>query len=344
MNQRPLVMIVDDQITYIELLNAALEDEYEICFATDGEEAIKLALDVLPDLILLDVVMPGIDGYEVCRRLKQESMLADTPIIFTTGLDDQEAELRGLALGAIDYVTKPISPIIVRARVRNHLELKRMHDELAELAVTDALTGLGNRRRLEQTLKQDTARLARSGDCLSVIMLDIDFFKQFNDTYGHPAGDHCIMMVAACLNRAVRRAADLKARYGGEEFACVMPGMTHDEAMVVADNIRKQVLSLGIPHSRSTASPFVTVSVGVGTANCLPGMDPDLWIKVADQQLYLAKKSGRNSIVGRIFNADDALFSNSIEHVKTAPTTERISSGAFQPIEQIQRDPMQSLH
>jgi diguanylate cyclase (GGDEF)-like protein len=312
-NPRALILIVDDEVTNIEILNAALEDEYEICFATSGEEAIKTALAVLPDLILLDVLMPGIDGYEVCRRLKEDPLIADVPIIFTTGLDDQEAEIRGLSLGAIDYVTKPISPAIVRARVRNHIELKKMRDELAELAVTDVLTGLSNRRRLEKSLKVETARLSRKSEWLSVVMLDIDFFKQFNDTYGHPAGDRCIVMVAAALNRAVHRAADLTARYGGEEFACVLPGEELEGAMVVARNIIAQVQSLGIPHRGSAAAAWVTVSVGVASAICLPGMAPELWIKAADRQLYLAKASGRNNVVGTIFDTVTETIESRIE-------------------------------
>jgi diguanylate cyclase (GGDEF)-like protein len=255
----------------------------------------------MPDLILLDVLMPTMDGYEVCRQLKADPLLADVPVIFTTALGDQEAEVRGLELGAIDYVAKPISPLIVQARVRNHLEMKRMRDQLAELAVTDALTGLGNRRRLEKTLHQEVARLARSTAQLSVIILDIDFFKRFNDSYGHTAGDRCIAMVGATLNRAVRRAADLAVRYGGEEFACVLPEASLDEAMAVAHDILNRVRALDIPHDHSEVAPYVTVSIGVATATCTAGADPVAWIKVADAQLYLAKAAGRNSIVGRIF-------------------------------------------
>jgi diguanylate cyclase (GGDEF)-like protein len=303
MNHRALILVVDDEVTNIEILNAALDDEYEICFATRGEEAINVARLAAPDLILLDVLMPGIDGYEVCRRLKEDEMLADIPVIFTTGLGDQAAEVRGLSLGAIDYVTKPISPSIVRARVRNHLELKRMRDQLAELTITDALTGLGNRRALENRLKLETTRLARAADFLSIAMLDIDFFKQFNDTYGHPAGDRCIAMIAAALNRAVRRAAYLTARYGGEEFACVFPGVTHEDAMSVAHNIRDQVRRLGIPHARSTAGPCVTVSIGVATAVCMSGVPADQWVRTADSQLYLAKATGRDKVVGTIFTS-----------------------------------------
>lgn len=275
MTRRAVVLIVDDEVSNIEIMNAALEDAYEVCFATSGEQAIAVAREVLPDLILLDVMMPGTDGYEVCRTLKADHLLADVPIIFTTGLDDQDAEARGLSLGAIDYVTKPIQPVILRARVRNHMELKRLRDQLAELAVTDVLTGLSNRRRLEQTLDMEVDRLARTGDWLSVIMLDIDFFKLFNDTYGHPAGDRCIALVASALNRAVRRASDLTARYGGEEFACVLPGTDAQAAMMVAKEIHAQVQALGIPHAKSAVSSCVTVSLGVATARCLPGMTAD---------------------------------------------------------------------
>lgn len=290
------ILIVDDEITNIEIMNAALEDVYEICFATSGEQAIEIACAILPDLVLLDVMMPGIDGFEVCARLKQDPVLADIPIIFTTGLGDSEDEMRGLSLGAIDYVTKPVKPAILKARVGNHLELKRLRDRLAEMAVTDALTGLSNRRRMEERLASEIARLTRSGDWLSVIMLDIDFFKQFNDTYGHPAGDRCIAMVAAALNRAVKRTSDVSARYGGEEFACILPGCNSHDAETVAHEISAQIRLLNIPHAQSVVCDHVTVSIGVASARCVPGMMPELWVIHADQQLYRSKLDGRNRI------------------------------------------------
>ncbi|MCG2842112.1 diguanylate cyclase [Sandaracinobacter sp. RS1-74] len=304
MNPRPLILVVDDEPINAEIIGAALDEHYELCFAACGEEAVQVARGRLPDLILLDVLMPGMDGYEVCRRLKEDRLLADTPVIFTTSLDDQMAEERGLALGAIDYVTKPIQPVTLRARVRNHIELKQLRDHLAELAVTDALTGLSNRRRLEQALDSETARLARNGDWFSVIMVDIDFFKPFNDLYGHPAGDRCIAMVAAALNRAVRRASDLVARYGGEEFACLLPGTTPDAAVTVGREIQAQVRQLEIPHARSAAGPWVTLSLGVASARCLPGMAADLWVRNADRLLYLAKARGRNRIMADSFGVE----------------------------------------
>jgi len=311
MPNRATVLIVDDEVSNIEIMNAVLEDHYEICFATSGEQALEVARTVLPDLILLDVMMPGVDGYEVCTRLKNDRLLADVPVIFTTGLDDQEAEVRGLSLGAIDYVTKPINPIILRARVSNHVELKRLRDQLAQMAVTDALTGLSNRRQLEVILKAEIARLAPTGAWLSVIMLDIDFFKLFNDTYGHPEGDRCIAMVAAALTRAVHKVSGMTARYGGEEFACVLPGADRETALTTAREIQLQIQSLNIPHLGSQISTNVTVSIGIASAQTQPGMDGSLWLEHADHQLYSIKKSGRNQIAIMEFSAAESLTTKS---------------------------------
>ncbi|BBD99924.1 diguanylate cyclase response regulator [Sphingobium amiense] len=299
------ILIVDDDIANIEIMNAVLEEDYEVCFATSGWQALDVARTAQPDLILLDVLMPGIDGFEVCRQLKADPLLADMPVIFTTGLGDTEDEMRGLALGAIDYVTKPVQPAILRARVSNHVELKRLRDRLATMAVTDALTGLSNRRHLERSLESETARLGRIGDWLSVIMLDIDFFKQFNDTYGHPAGDRCIMMVAAALGRAVKRATDLPARYGGEEFACILPGTDAAGAELVAQEIRLQIQSLNIPHEGSQVSPYITVSIGIASARCRPDLPGERWIAEADRQLYRSKQRGRDRISGGEFAVEE---------------------------------------
>ncbi|MPT46981.1 MAG: diguanylate cyclase [Sphingobium sp.] len=297
---KAIILIVDDEISNIEIMNATLEDEYEICFSTSGEQALQTARTVMPDLILLDIIMPGMDGFETCQELKRDPLLADVPVIFTTGLHDVEDEARGLALGAIDYVTKPIQAATLRIRVNNHIELKRLRDQLAEIAITDALTGLSNRRHMEQKLMTEASRLARTESWLSVIMLDIDFFKSFNDAYGHPAGDRCIAMVASALNRAVKRSSDLCARYGGEEFACILPDTAPDAAHQIAEDIRNQVVSLNIPHSHSAVQSYVTVSIGVASGICLPGTSPDMWTNLADQQLYKSKVNGRNQINGTI--------------------------------------------
>ncbi len=296
MSERAVILIVDDEISNIEIMNAILEDNYDISFATSGEQALEVARSILPDLILLDVMMPGIDGYEVCTRLKSDHLLADVPVIFTTGLDDQDAEVRGLSVGAIDYVTKPINPVVLSARVSNHIELKRFRDQLAQMAVTDALTGLSNRRQLEETLKAETSRLAPTGDWFSFIMLDIDFFKLFNDTYGHPEGDRCITMVASALARAVHKMAGVTARYGGEEFACILPGADPKSALETAKDIQSHIQALNIPHSRSKVSATVTVSMGIASAKTQPDMSGNLWLQHADHQLYISKKNGRDQI------------------------------------------------
>lgn len=299
---RPTILIVDDEISNIEIMNAVLEDDYDVCFATSGEDALITIHQSPPDLILLDILLPGIDGFEVCRTIKQNPELSDIPVIFTTGLGDTQDEIRGLSIGAIDYVTKPIEPIILRARVSNHVELKRLRDRLADMAVKDALTGLHNRRSLERHMTTECARLRREEGWLSVIMIDIDFFKQYNDTYGHPEGDRCITMVASALTRAVKRASDVSARYGGEEFACVLPGADPMAAEAVAQEIRLQVQSLNIPHARSQISPFVTVSIGVASSRCSEDATPDLWILEADEQLYRSKSAGRDRISATHFN------------------------------------------
>ncbi|MFD1880890.1 diguanylate cyclase [Paracoccus pacificus] len=297
---RPVILIVDDEISNIEMIGAVLEDSYEVRFARSGEEALLQARATPPDLVLLDIVMPGMDGYELCRRLKQDEVLADVPVIFTTGLFKPEDEVRGFEAGAIDYVTKPIQPLVLQSRVRNHVELKRMRDQLADLAMTDALTGLGNRRLLEKLLPSEARRLARDGDWLSYLMLDIDFFKQFNDIYGHPKGDDCLRAVADQIRAAMRRSNDVGLRYGGEEFACILPKTDPPSALHVAESMRRQVEELAIPHSRSKISPFVTVSIGVASGRCIHGLSEELWITTADAMLYECKRTGRNQTAGHI--------------------------------------------
>ncbi|MFZ4699594.1 MAG: GGDEF domain-containing response regulator, partial [Candidatus Methylumidiphilus sp.] len=183
-NRAPTVLLVDDERSNIRILAEALDENFELVVATNGADALALALSIRPDVILLDVVMPGIDGYEVCAKLKESPETADIPVIFVTAMGDVAAETRGLELGAMDYISKPISPPLVRLRVRNHLEFKKARDALAKLSVTDGLTGLFNRRHFDIVLKGEFLRLSRSSGMLSLILLDVDFFKYFNDTYG----------------------------------------------------------------------------------------------------------------------------------------------------------------
>lgn len=298
MSGKPVILVVDDEIANIEFVSAALEDDYEISFALSGEQALDIARASGPDLVVLDVVMPGLDGYEVCRRLKRDAALSEVPVIFATSLGATEAEVRGLSAGAIDFVTKPFQPDALRRRVANHIATKHMHDRLAGLAMQDHLTGLGNRRLLEQRLRGEMRQSGRDGSEMALILMDIDHFKQFNDTYGHPAGDRCLQQVARVLDCHLRRGRDLGARYGGEEFACILPATGHAGGMAVAEAIRTGVLALAIPHAASPTGPVVTVSLGVVSGTFGPGQTADAWIAAADRMMYRSKNAGRNRVTG----------------------------------------------
>ena len=294
--RQPRILLVDDEPGSIELLAGIFGDEYEILFATEGEKAVGLALTEEPDVILLDVMMPGIDGYEVCRRLKAEERTADIPVIFITACGDLEAESRGLESGAMDYIHKPFTSSVVKVRTSNQIELKRAREALTRLSITDGLTQLANRRRFDEVIRREHARLARSDGQLSLLMLDLDHFKGYNDTYGHLQGDDCLRRVAAVIGGVIRRPADLAARYGGEEFVCILPETTHEGAVRIAEKIRRNVEELAIPHGNSGVTDHVTVSLGVITARCTAEMGVSAIIAQADEQLYAAKAGGRNRV------------------------------------------------
>lgn len=296
--ERPMakILIVDDLPANIRILHEGLREEGEILFATSGEDALEIVARECPDLVLLDILMPGMDGYEVCRQLKSQAVSSDIPVIFITSLQEEDDETRGLAVGAIDYIIKPFRMPIIRARVRNHLELKRRGDLLAGLSNRDGLTGIANRRSLDETLDRELNRAKRLKAWLSLVMVDIDHFKRFNDLYGHVAGDDCLRQVATALYRTLRRAGDFVGRYGGEEFACVLPQTSEDEAVLLAKNMCAAVAALAIPHAASPVSETVTISLGVATmAPQLDSSSVDLLL-AADQALYLAKKRGRNRV------------------------------------------------
>lgn len=289
------ILIVDDDPASIELIANLFHDQYEVLFALDGEQALEIAARVAPDLILLDVILPGMDGFSVCTQLKADPLTSAIPVLFITGRHDSDAETRGLELGAMDYITKPINPLVVSIRVRNQMELKQARDRLARLATTDGLTGIANRRRFDEVLEYEHARHRRSGNRLGLIMLDIDHFKAFNDTYGHVLGDDCLCDVAQVLARTLKRDTDLIARYGGEEFVCILADdPTASGALALAEELRENVAALAIPHAGSPTAKHVTISLGVITACCNRNTTPSLLIRQADEQLYRAKSLGRN--------------------------------------------------
>ncbi|TBV05835.1 diguanylate cyclase domain-containing protein [Stutzerimonas kirkiae] len=292
----PVVLIVDDQPINIAFTGSALEG---ICLpvgANDGEQALQLARQHQPDLILLDIRMRTMDGFETCRRLKSDPQTRSIPVIFLTALKDEENEEQGLRAGAIDYISKPFSTPLLRARVRNHLRLYRQQRQLERLAQLDGLTGIANRRTFDELLQSCWAQQAGKQP-LALLMIDIDAFKRYNDSLGHQSGDDAIRRIARCIEASLQRHEDLVARYGGEEFACILPNTDLNGADHLARTIQNAVAALRIEHPDSPTSPFLTLSIGGAAVIPDPQESPRLLLRKADANLYQAKQSGRSRTV-----------------------------------------------
>lgn len=319
---RSTVLVIDDNITNLKVASEHLRGEgFEVLTARDGISGIERARLAQPDLILLDVQMPGIDGFETCQKLKADRVTRDIPVIFTTVLINVEDKLKGFAAGGVDYVPKPFQFEELLARVRTHLTIYRLQRdlqaeirerklaevalrkanlELQRLAVLDELTQIANRRRFDQYLQ---AEWNQSGQfSLSLLLCDVDYFKRYNDAYGHQAGDQCLYLVAQPISRMVGRAKDLVARYGGEEFAIILPETDSKGALRVAEAIQAELLSLKLAHAHSEVSKYVTLSIGVATILPAANESPKNLVTAADEALYEAKRQGRNRVV--ISNSD----------------------------------------
>ncbi|MBM4055766.1 MAG: diguanylate cyclase [Planctomycetes bacterium] len=269
------------------------------------------------DLILMDIMMPDIDGIEACRRIKKCADFKDIPIIMVTGKTDIEYLQIAFSEGAVDYITKPINKVELLARVRSVLRLKHEIDHrksrekelievtrqleaanqmLLQLSFSDALTGVANRRSFEKIYSKEWGRVARHSRPISLIMIDIDYFKLYNDTYGHPQGDVCLKQVAKALRDALKRPGDVVARYGGEEFVIVLPDTDTEGACQIAESIRVNIDTLRLEFKESLASNQVTVSMGISTT--VPDINTlsDSLINSADKALYQAKSEGRNRV------------------------------------------------
>jgi len=295
------ILIVDDDPVMVRVLARILAPMGEILFATDGESALRMVRERSPDAVLLDVEMPGMSGFDVCRAIKEDPSNADLPILFVSGHTDIETEAKGLEVGAVDYIMKPPSPPIVRARMRTQLVLRERTRQLLRLASIDGLTALANRRSFDETLDLEWRRARRNRTPLSLALIDIDFFKRYNDHYGHQAGDDCLKTVAATLAHAAERPGEIVARYGGEEFAVVLPLCDVPTARALAEKMRKRVADLALPHAGSLIGDHVTISCGVATlvgdidtAEAMP--DEAALITAADQALYAAKEAGRDQV------------------------------------------------
>jgi diguanylate cyclase (GGDEF)-like protein len=294
---KPRVLIVDDERSNINILGNLLMPECEVLVATDGAGALRrAAAELPPDIILLDVVMPGMDGYQVCKRLKADAATRDIPVIFITAMGEEESEALGLQIGAVDYVTKPFSPAILKMRIRTHVELKRLRDHWRRLSTVDGLTQVANRRRFDEALTTAWRCAVRQQRPLALIIADVDHFKAYNDHHGHAAGDHCLQQVARALAGEVKRAGDLLARYGGEEFACVMPDVDVGGAESVAQRMCAAVAALAIAHEHPKVQARVSVSIGVAAVVPTAAESPDILLVGADRHLYDAKRAGRNRL------------------------------------------------
>lgn len=300
---RARLLVVEDDDVNVLLLQATLGQDHEVLVAGTGEQALVMCQRERPDLVLLDLVLPGIDGFEVCRELKSGESTRDIPVIFITARGDEQAEVRGLRAGAVDFISKPISPLVVRARIQLHLTIKRQADLLRELALVDGLTGVRNRRHFDEALALECARANRQGTPLSVGLVDVDLFKHYNDHYGHQAGDDCLRQVVAAMTASLQRPGDLCARYGGEEFAWILPDTDLRGALHVAARVRQRLREAGIEHAASNVERLLTVSVGVCTREADSQAVPELLLREADAQLYLAKSRGRNQACGTVLRA-----------------------------------------
>lgn len=295
---KPKLLVVDDQPINIQVMHQIFASDFQVFMATNGAQALTLCKNNPPDLVLLDIVMPGMDGFEVCTQLKTDLATRNIPVIFVTAHTDAAQETRGLEIGAVDFISKPVNPAVVRARVKTHLTLKLQSDVMRKLVFLDGLTGVYNRRYFDQQLVTEMARAVRNQSALSLIMLDVDYFKRFNDHYGHQAGDDCLRQIAATLKSGLRRPADLVARYGGEEFVCVLPETDFHDAMTIAQELEHNVRQQGIPHANSDTAPVVTISLGVAGRSAGTTGDADVLLAQADAQLYKAKNAGRGRACG----------------------------------------------
>jgi len=296
------ILIVDDHEDNVELLRARLAARgYEIETAADGREALEKVAVRAPDLILLDVMMPGVDGMEVAKRIKADPTLPFIPIIMQTALDAVESKVEGLDAGADDYVTKPIVFAELEARVKSALRIKALerdladkNDQLRRVSLTDALTGLDNRRHLEERLDEMFSYAVRYNEPIACVMCDLDWFKSVNDTHGHQAGDAVLRQLADILRRAVRE-VDRVGRYGGEEFMLLLPGTAMEAAAVFAERVRSAVEAAAFDVGETTVGR--TMSCGVAAWPHPTIASTDLLVKAADDALYAAKAAGRNRVV-----------------------------------------------
>lgn len=292
--EKQKILIVDDELINRQLLSEIFRDNLHVILAKNGKQALEKSRAHIPDLILLDLLMPGPSGYEVLQQLKSNPQTKNIAVIIVSGLGSSVEEARGLELGALDYIIKPFVPAIVKARVENLLNLVKHQREIEKLASLDGLTGIANRRKFDETLELQWRYAFRNNTPIGLAMIDVDHFKPFNDNYGHALGDTVLQEIAKSLNSNIRRPLDMVARYGGEEFCMILPDVDLDGAKHLSNLILEDIRGLNIRHKFTTEAGIVTVSIGGSIMTPIDDKTPVDLIQFADRQLYSAKEKGRN--------------------------------------------------
>ena len=290
------LLIVDDENTNLKVLTHILGSEYTILTATNGTSAIEKAKEYKPDLILLDILMPEMNGYEILSIIKKCEDIKRIPVIFITGLSSDEDEEKGLSLEAADYITKPFSSMIVKLRVRNQIQIINQMRTIEHLSLIDQLTNIPNRRSFDDRLRMEWKQAAREQTPISILMIDLDNFKNINDTCGHQHGDKVLKTVASVFSQSFKRPGDFAARWGGEEFVVLLPNTPLEGAMEIAEKIRTDIQNMEISFDNGSTIK-VTVSIGVNFATPTKDCPVDPFISGADKALYAAKDAGRNKTV-----------------------------------------------
>jgi diguanylate cyclase (GGDEF)-like protein len=298
------LLVVDDDSSNLMVLSHILQPDYKIYTAKDGASAIQKAEKFLPDLILLDILMPGLDGYEVLSALQQSEKAQHIPVIFVTGLNSLEDQKKGLKLGVVDYISKPFDDMIVKLRVALHIKLINQLRTIEYLSTTDQLTKIPNRRAFDNRLNVEWRRALREKQPLAIMMVDVDYFKNYNDKYGHQQGDKALFNIAGILGKTAVRSTDFATRWGGDEFAVLLANSDAQAGLKVGEDLRKNVEGLDIPLDDGTVTR-ITVSVGV--ISQIPKQDSvlDEFISGADKALYAAKNTGRNRVCSYDANAQE---------------------------------------
>jgi diguanylate cyclase (GGDEF)-like protein len=296
LSNKARILIVDDDKISLKLLVGLLKQDYLLEQAESGKQALEIIEKNLPDLILLDVMMPEMDGFQVIHKLKSKEHTQNIPVIFITALHSFRSEEAGLSLGAVDYIKKPFIPSIVQARVRNILTMVRHRKLLETLAHIDGLTEIPNRRYFDLALQREWQRAMRYQNFISIAIADVDYFKQFNDNYGHAKGDQVLIALANEIKLNLKRPYDLVSRYGGEEFGIVLPKISPDKAYQLCETIRIAVERLNIAHEFSLVSKKITISIGGTTLIPQQNLELSTIVEKADLQLFEAKNKGRNRV------------------------------------------------